>query len=337
MLKITAPRRVWAKKISRAWVEAAGNMVKAIFAAGNDLRKARAELSPEDYAEMIEHDLPFGRRTAQRFVRIAIMFEHNPELVKTTHASLPPSWDTLYQLASLTADQVRELREEKIIRPDLERHEIATFRRLKKIAVDEERIMALQPVIGKFRTIVLDPAWNYDLLSIAGRAKPGYKMQTHEELLELDVKAWAEEQIGCHLYLWTTNNFMGKACELVNVWGFQHRTVLTWIKEGAFGLGSYFRNSTEHVIFATLGETTTRHEAASIPTHFFAKRGDHSEKPEEFYDIVRKASYPPYGEGNQIKKRSDFVNLFEEKDGRVSARQRVAKTDAGRDLSAATL
>jgi N6-adenosine-specific RNA methylase IME4 len=103
---------------------------------------------------------------------------------------------------------------------------------------------------------------------------------------------------------------MAKACELIAHWGFQHRTKITWIKPPPFGLGSYFRNSTEDVLFATLGKTTTRPAAASIPTHFEAPRGEHSEKPERFYEIVRASSYPPYGEGNQRKARPDFTNLY---------------------------
>jgi N6-adenosine-specific RNA methylase IME4 len=190
------------------------------------------------------------------------------------------------------------------------RRETASTDRLEKVADDEQRVLRLAPQPGKFRTIILDPAWNYDWLSIAGRAKPGYAMQTHEQLLALDVKAWADTGAGCHLYLWTTNNFMGRACELVAHWGFQHRTLLTWIKPPPFGLGSYYRNSTEHVLFATLGETTTRPAASGISTHFEAPCGEHSEKPERFYDIVRAASYPPYGEGNQRKARDDFTSLF---------------------------
>jgi N6-adenosine-specific RNA methylase IME4 len=194
----------------------------------------------------------------------------------------------------------------------VERRQTASADRLAKVAADEQRVLQLQPKPGKFRTIILDPAWEYEWLSIAGRAKPGYAMQTHQELLALDVKAWADTDAGCHLYLWTTNNFMGRACELVAHWGFQHRILITWIKPPPFGLGSYFRNSTEHVLFATLGDTTTRPAAASIPTHFEAPRGEHSEKPEQFYEIVRAASYPPYGEGNQREPRQDFANLFEQ-------------------------
>jgi N6-adenosine-specific RNA methylase IME4 len=131
---------------------------------------------------------------------------------------------------------------------------------------------------------------------------------THEELLALDVAAWADE--GCHLYLWATNNFVTRAGKLIEAWGFDYHQLLTWVKPPPFGLGTYFRGSTEQALFATLGETTTRPAAAAIPTHFEAPRGEHSEKPEQFYEIVRAASYPPYGEAFQRKARPDFQNLF---------------------------
>jgi N6-adenosine-specific RNA methylase IME4 len=135
--------------------------------------------------------------------------------------------------------------------------------------------------------------------------------QSLEQLRELNpVERWAEAT-GTHLYLWTTNNFMPEACKLVVQWGFQYRTILTWVKPPPFGMGTYFRHSTEHVLFATYGEeTTTRSAAASLPTHFEAPRGGHSEKPDRFYEIVKAASCPPYGEANQRQQRRGFVSLF---------------------------
>jgi N6-adenosine-specific RNA methylase IME4 len=128
--------------------------------------------------------------------------------------------------------------------------------RVEMRADDEARIAKLVPVFGKYRTLVIDPPWDYEWLSIAGRASPGYATMDQPALLAMadQVKAWSEEN--SHLYLWTTNNFMTRAVELVAAYGFQHRTVLTWrkmTKNGKewFGLGSYFRNSTEHVLFAT--------------------------------------------------------------------------------------
>lgn len=182
------------------------------------------------------------------------------------------------------------------------------YRKL-RMANDEARIQGVAPVAGRFRTLVIDPPWDYEWLSLAGRAAPGYATMTHDELLALDVAAWAEEN--CHLYLWTTNNFMTRAVDLMARWGFAHKTVLTWVKP-RWGLGSYFRNSTEHVLFGVRGEMRTRSD--SIATHFEAPVTEHSAKPDAFYDIVRAASYEPYGEAFQIESRAGFSNLFEKQE-----------------------
>jgi hypothetical protein len=84
--------------------------------------------------------------------------------------------------------------------------------RLERVRKDEQRVLGLVPVAGKFHTLIFDPAWQYDWLSLAGRAKPGYAMQSLKQLHALDVMQWAESE--CHLYLWTTNNFMNEACKL---------------------------------------------------------------------------------------------------------------------------
>ena len=100
--------------------------------------------------------------------------------------------------------------------------------RIELRAEDEKRVLSLKVQPGRYRTIVIDPPWDYEWLSLAGRAKPGYATMTHEQLLALDVAQWAEDD--CHLYLWTTNNFMTRAVELMARWGWQHKTVLTWVK-----------------------------------------------------------------------------------------------------------
>jgi N6-adenosine-specific RNA methylase IME4 len=187
----------------------------------------------------------------------------------------------------------------------------AKVERAEMKAADEARVKALKPVVGKFRTLVIDPPWDYEWLSLAGRASPGYATMTHEELLRLPVPKWAEDN--CHLYLWTTNNFMTRAVDLMRHWGFQHKTVLTWHKlskkgNNWWGLGSYFRNATEHVLFGVRGEMRTRVD--NISTWFEAPIGDHSEKPEQFYEIVRAASHGPYGEGFQRAARPDFTSVF---------------------------
>jgi N6-adenosine-specific RNA methylase IME4 len=188
----------------------------------------------------------------------------------------------------------------------------AAHRELRRVE-DEKRILRLKPVVGKFRTLVIDPPWKYDL-DFAGRARPDYACMTQEELLALPVESWSEEN--CHLYLWTTNAMVPAANALREKWGFRHNTALTWAKP-KYGMGTHFRGQTEHVIFAIRGSLATR--ASRISTLFEAPVGRHSEKPERFYEIVRAASYPPYGEAFQREAREGFVNLYVEAPRSVEA------------------
>jgi N6-adenosine-specific RNA methylase IME4 len=60
-------------------------------------------------------------------------------------------------------------------------------------------------VAGKFRTIVVDPPWDHEGLSLAGRGDPEYEVMSQEEFLALPVVKWSDEN--CRLYLWVTDNF----------------------------------------------------------------------------------------------------------------------------------
>lgn len=178
------------------------------------------------------------------------------------------------------------------------------YSKIKRIE-DEKRILTAKPVQGKFRTLMLDPPWDYDGVSLAGRGEAPYATMTLDDIADLPVDKWADD--GCHLYLWATNSYILRAGELIKKWGFDFKTVITWVKP-KFGMGSYFRSSTEHILFATRGTRRTR--VANIATHFEAPLGAHSEKPEKFFEIVRAASYPPYGEVFQRKARDGITNLF---------------------------
>jgi N6-adenosine-specific RNA methylase IME4/ParB-like chromosome segregation protein Spo0J len=176
----------------------------------------------------------------------------------------------------------------------------AMFRELTR-AKDEVRVRSLAPVAGRFSTLVIDPPWEH--------SAPVYATMTQEQLRAIDVPQWARDN--CALYLWTTNSAMECAIELMAHWGFERKNILTWVKP-CFGRGYYFRNSTEHVLFGTRGNVKARR--ADIPTHFEAPAiGQHSTKPETFYELVRVASYPPYGEIFQREKRADFTNLYQSK------------------------
>jgi len=159
------------------------------------------------------------------------------------------------------------------------------------------------PVItGKFKTILIDPPWDYGNLSLAGRGYPEYAPMSLEKLRELNIDQYAENN--SHLYLWCTNNFLYEALKLGEIWGFSYKTVLTWVKP-SIGLGSYFRNNTEQLLFFVKGQLSTR--TANTPTHFAATRGKHSEKPEISYKIIEKNSYPSFLELFSRKERKNWT------------------------------
>lgn len=138
-----------------------------------------------------------------------------------------------------------------------------------------------------YSTVVVDPPWRYDNRGTRGAAENHYATMSLEELAALHIPA-ADDS---HLYLWTTNGFLRPSFDLLDSWGFTYRTTLTWVKP-QMGLGNYFRNNTEHCLFATRGKLPTN--GKSITTGFESKRTQHSAKPDEFYYRVQIASPPPY-------------------------------------------
>ena len=161
----------------------------------------------------------------------------------------------------------------------------SVYRRLRQMQ-DEDKRLAVKPLKGKFSTLCIDPPWAY---LAAGRSRPTYSTMSQKELLALPVASWADER--AHLYLWSTNTNLPDAFELMEAWGFKYVTILTWVKP-SFGLGSYFRTTTEQVLFGVKGHLITR--ARNLGTHFTAPKTYHSEKPDAFYQMVERASYPGY-------------------------------------------
>jgi len=163
---------------------------------------------------------------------------------------------------------------------------------------------AAQQPTKRYRTIVADPPWQFDqswatngptpftgktLYKKPRGAVANYPVMSMDELRNLPIGLWAQDN--AHLYLWTTNTFMLEAHELAKVWGFKVKTILTWVKP-RLGMGTYFRNNTEHVVFAVRGSCPVlRHD---VRTAFTGAQRAHSEKPDVFYDIVQSMSLGPY-------------------------------------------
>lgn len=146
----------------------------------------------------------------------------------------------------------------------------------------------------KYQTIYVDPPWPE---SGGGQIKRGadrhYRLMSIKEISALRVEELANEN--CHLYLWSTNNYLGAAFKIMSAWGFEYKTLITWGKN-RIGLGQYFRGATEHCLFGTRGMLpykTVEGKRAQGQTIIYAPRKKHSEKPEEMRRMIERVSYGP--------------------------------------------
>lgn len=154
---------------------------------------------------------------------------------------------------------------------------------------------------GKYRTIVADPPWHYDKAggyswrkgAPSGETRPmlGYGTMSVEEIAALPVEGWADED--AHLYMWTTQRYLWDAPAIARAWGFEPSKILVWAKAPTgFSVGGAWGNSCEFVLFGRRGKPTTN---ARIPRDWFEwPRGEHSQKPDAFLDLVEQVSPGPY-------------------------------------------
>lgn len=193
----------------------------------------------------------------------------------------------------------------------------ATKRKMKERSHEQRREKNKQTVraapdtstlTGCFSTILIDPPWDWgdegDINQL-GRAKPTYSTMPLDELAKLPVGKLAD--VDAHLYLWITNRSLPKGFHLIEQWGFRYVTCLTWCKP-SFGMGNYFRGSTEHILFAIKGSLNLKRKDAG--TWFAAPRGPkgHSSKPSELYDLVESCSPGPYLEMFARSKRNQWTS-----------------------------
>jgi N6-adenosine-specific RNA methylase IME4 len=139
------------------------------------------------------------------------------------------------------------------------------------------------PGKGPYRVIVADPPWPYEKRSEdpTHRATYDYPTMSIAAICKLDVGSIAAPD--SILWLWTINYFMREAYDVLAAWGFEAKTILTWVKPRA-GFGDWLRGQTEHCILATRGKPIVT--LTNQSTRLDAPVRDHSQKPIEFYDLV---------------------------------------------------
>ena len=140
----------------------------------------------------------------------------------------------------------------------------------------------------KYKVIYADPPWKYKEDWGNGGFKHSYPAMDTEEIKNLSVQDICDDE--CHLYLWVTNPFIKDGLEVCKAWGFEFKTLITWIKtykDGTpeMGMGYYFRGCTEHIIFGVKGKMKTQNKTTKNMFKAINPKG-HSKKPDCVYDLI---------------------------------------------------
>jgi N6-adenosine-specific RNA methylase IME4 len=163
-----------------------------------------------------------------------------------------------------------------------------------------EDLLAKMP--GQYSTILADPPWQFQ--NRTGKMAPEhrrllrYPTMELKEILELPVARLAAAQ--SHLYLWVPNALLQEGLRVMGAWGFTYKSNLVWHKirkdggPDGRGVGFYFRNVTELVLFGVRGRMRTLPPGRTQVNLLATRKREHSRKPDEIYDIIESCSPGPY-------------------------------------------
>ena len=160
----------------------------------------------------------------------------------------------------------------------------------------------LARVEGTYATILVDPPWQFQ--NRTGKMAPEHKRllryptMTLPEIQSLPVARLAAEN--AHLYLWVPNALLREGLDVMQAWGFAYKTHLVWVKvrkdggPDGRGVGFYFRNVTELILFGTRGRMRTLAPGRRQVNMLQTCKREHSRKPDELYDIIEACSPGPW-------------------------------------------
>jgi N6-adenosine-specific RNA methylase IME4 len=177
----------------------------------------------------------------------------------------------------------------------------------------------------RYRTIVADPPWEVErpvggyggnverrqeVVARVGQTRNlDYPTMTVEEIAALPVRGLAVTDFGgpdrkprreaglsthdgSHLFLWTTTQYVEAAHHVSRSWGFTPTALLVWCKPSGGMVGGTFYSNVEFVVYGRRGAPET---PGRVNTRWFTwPRGDHSQKPEAFLDLVEETCPGPY-------------------------------------------
>jgi N6-adenosine-specific RNA methylase IME4 len=160
----------------------------------------------------------------------------------------------------------------------------------------------LEKVDGRFATILADPPWQFQ--NRTGKVAPEhrrllrYPTMELQEIMDMPIGNLAAAR--SHLYLWVPNALLMEGLQVMKAWGFTYKSNIVWFKvrkdggPDGRGVGFYFRNVTELVLFGVRGSMRTLKPGRTQVNLLATRKREHSRKPDEIYNIVEACSPGPY-------------------------------------------
>jgi N6-adenosine-specific RNA methylase IME4 len=194
----------------------------------------------------------------------------------------------------------------------------------------------LTRVSGPFCTVLADPPWRFT--NRTGKMAPEhrrlkrYSTMTLQEIMELPVATVAASR--SHLYLWVPNALVHEGLEVMKRWGFTYKTNIVWYKvrkdggPDGRGVGFYFRNVTEIVLFGVRGGLRTLEAGRRQTNIIVSRKRRHSQKPDELYDIIERCSPGPYIELFARSRRDGWTQWGDEAPRNAASSKQTAACGA---------
>ena len=155
----------------------------------------------------------------------------------------------------------------------------------------------------RFATVMADPPWRFT--NRTGKVAPEHRRLSRYDTLSLDdicaLPVADHLEARAHCYLWVPNALLPDGLRVLAAWGFEYKSNIVWHKvrkdggSDGRGVGFYFRNVTEIVLFGTRGKNARTLAPGRRQVNLMATRKrEHSRKPDEQYDIIQSCSWGPY-------------------------------------------
>ncbi|HEV2294104.1 MAG TPA: MT-A70 family methyltransferase [Tepidisphaeraceae bacterium] len=166
----------------------------------------------------------------------------------------------------------------------------------------EQPLPSLPDLSGRFSTILADPPWRF--INRTGKVAPEhvrlrrYETMSTEDICQMPVAAHATDP--AHLYLWVPNALLPDGLRVMESWGFTYKSNIIWFKvrkdggPDGRGVGFYFRNVTEILLFGTRGKMRTLAPGRSQVNIIATRKREHSRKPTSVYSLIERCSPGPY-------------------------------------------